>query len=935
MTLIGNRTSSTCDLAPSTPGIGPATEVIGRDEELAAIDRFLATRSTRALALQGPAGIGKTSLWSAAVARARARGRQVLCARPAAVEAHLSFSVLGDLVTNVSRQAFEGLPELHRHALAVALNRDSSAALAGPSGALAVAVLGLVRACAAEAPLLLAIDDLQWADEASAGVLVYAFRRLGVDDVCVLVSCRGEAGVPLPFGLDGALGEEALERLDLEPLSEGAIRRILHRRLDLVLSRSELHALYVASGGNPFFALELGRAGVEPDEFGFLRLPHRLTELVSAQLARLPESARETLLVVAAAAAPDLPLLVRANADDGLKAALDAGVLEVDRGCVRIAHPLLASTVWMGVDDDRRREIHRALAAAVEDTEQRAHHLAQATEPPDEEVAVLLEHAAIQARARGAPAAAADLLERSRSFIPPGDVDEWARLGALLTAVEAEAGHWDRVSEHVREAQRRLPAGPRRAAILVAAAEMQPGLDTLFRQAIEEAGDSALGLRARIGLALQAGLAGRWGESVAIASETASLARRKNERALLGVALTFAGGLKLLDSRLDGSDELAEALAIEADLGRLPTSVFESPRMWQASALLWGGDPDRARTIFADLLALASERGEDVSVFQLRQVMILTELRAGDWRTARAVGHAAVDQLELLDYPFGRPIVEGLLASIDAREGDLASARALGTDAVAALAAAGDRLWSTFAHGALLLAELSAGDAGAAVVHADAIGEFFPGAGECWWSNHQGDELEALVLAGEHERARVCARRLREAGIRLELPRFLAWAARGEALLAAAAGDLGAAEAAVEIALSQHERFTDPFERARTLLVQGNVLRRRNRRRAARVSLGEAVAELDRLGARPFADAARAELKHMGGRTASGEHTLTGAEERVARLVAAGLSNRQVAARLYVTVSTVEAALTRVYRKLEVGSRVQLARALRDEEPSD
>ena len=766
-------------------------------------------------------------------------------------------------------------------------------------------------------------------------VLVYALRRLGDADVRSVVSCRHDPGTSLPFGLEQAFDGSSLTRLALGPMSEGAIRRLLSKRLSLTLLRSELHALYAASGGNPFFAIELGRAGVDPDEFGFVHVPDRLIEFVGAQLGALPVPARETLLVVAATAEATAPLLARAGADDGLEAALAAGVIQVDRGRLRPTHPLLASAAWNNVDPDRRRAIHRVLAEAVEDTEERACHLAAAADPPNEEVSALLEAAAAAAQRRGAPAAAADLLERSLSFAPPDDLERWGCLGERLTAAHAAAGHWERVSELVREAQQRLPAGPRRAAILVTAAELQPGLDELLRQAIGEAGESPLALRARIGLALQAGLSGRWAESVSIADETASMARWTGERALLGVALTFGGGLRLLDSRLDGRDQLDEALAIEAELGGLPTSVFESPRMWQASALLWGGDPLAARAIYDDLLALASIRGDDMSMFQVRQLLGLLELRAGDWCAARNVSRTALEQVELIGYEYGRPILGTLLASIDAHEGKLVSARALGTEAVAALDASGDRLWSTYAHAALLLAELSAGDVFTALDHVEAIDARFPDGRECWWSYHQGDELEALVLAGEHDRARIRAQSLRESGRRLELPRFLAWAARGEALLESAEGDLPAAERELEIALALHQRFLHPFERARTLLVYGQVLRRANRRRAARAALGEALAEFEWLGACRFATATRDELKHVSGRAAAGPHTLTGAEEHVSHLVAEGLSNKEVAARLYVTVSTVEAALTRSYRKLGIASRSQLARALGVDERRD
>jgi DNA-binding NarL/FixJ family response regulator len=267
------------------------------------------------------------------------------------------------------------------------------------------------------------------------------------------------------------------------------------------------------------------------------------------------------------------------------------------------------------------------------------------------------------------------------------------------------------------------------------------------------------------------------------------------------------------------------------------------------------------------------------------------------------------------------------VASVEAHAGNLTRAHELGNEAVSALAAFGDRFWSNFTLASLVLTELCSGDASAALRHAAAIAERFPGR-ECWWSHHQGDEIEALVLADERERALERVAALRVAAVELELPRFLAWASRGEGLVRAAEGELEAAEAALEAAVLQHERLPNPFERGRTLLAYGHVLRRQSRRRAARAALAQALSVFEGLGARHFADATRAEMKHVGGRPPAGEHELTAAEDRVARLVARGLSNGEVAAELYLAIGTIEATLTRVYRKLGLTSRAQLASAL-------
>jgi DNA-binding CsgD family transcriptional regulator len=907
--------------------------LVGRDEELAEMERFLSGSDARALVLLGEAGIGKTTLMRAGSDAAEAQGWEVLRARPAEAESTFAFAGLRDLLEPVPARLRQRLPDVQRHALGVALAEEEVGALPVETGMVGIAVLGLLEALAEERPLLLAIDDFQWLDEETGEVVVYAFRRLA-ESSRLLVACRGEAHAPQAVGLAHAIGEESSRRLTVGPLSEGAVRRLLRLRLGLDVPRRTLHAIFDASGGNPFFALELGRSGIEVDAAGELCLPRSMQDLVASRLDLVPEPTRAALAFVAALAEPREDVLRRAGVDADLAPAFDARVLELDEGRLRFTHPHVRSTVWASVGEARRREIHRVLGRVADDVEGRAHHLAAATASPDPEIATLLEQAAAHAQARGAAAAAASLLDRARELTPAADTGRWARLAEAAAGAHARAGHFDSVEEIALEAQARLPAGPERAAILVAATEMRPGLDDLLRQAAAEAGDSAAAVRARIGLTAQTALAGRWSEAVEQAREAVAFARRHGDRELLGVSLTWLGGLECLDSRPDGERELAEALQVERQLGRrLPTSVFESPQMWMAVARLWNDDPDCARAMLCERLATAAELGDEMSAFQTTRVLVEVELRAGDWPAARRRCRLGLEQLELLRYDYGRPVLLGGLCAVDAYEGRLESARALGTEAAAALTAFGDRLWSTYALAALLLTEVCARNAEAALVHAAAIDERFPDGRECWWSYHQADAIEALVLAGLHDAALERADALRRAGAALRLPRFLAWAERGEALVRSVEGDLDAAAAALERALAHHERYALAFERARTLLAHGNVLRRMRHRHAARIALGEAVAEFERLGAAYFATAARSELQHVGGRAPAGAHQLTRAEERVARLVASGLSNKDVAAQLYVAVSTVEATLTRVYRKLGIRSRSQLARSLGERPP--
>jgi DNA-binding CsgD family transcriptional regulator len=910
-------------------------KIVGRGKELAALDAFLCGDTAGVLVLEGEAGIGKTALWRAGVQAAQRRGFEVLRSRPATAEASLTFSGLHDLLDDVPPRFQARLPEVQRRALTAALGEEAPAGSPSDASVLGVGLLRLVAAIAAEKPVLFAVDDLQWLDEATGALLVHTLRRAGEAPIRLFATCRGREGAALPFALQGAMDRTTLTRIAVGPLSEGAMRRMLRLRLGVRLSRTQAHAAYEASGGNPFFALELARAGIETDGYGTLLLPRSLYELLDMRLGDLPSATRESLLYVAALADPTPRALERAGVSDGIDHALAAGVLELDGARIRFSHPLMSSASWSTADDEKRREVHRVLAEMVEDPEQRALHLAAVREPPDIPVSRLLEDVGANALRRGAPARAAVLFDEARRLAPDHPLADWARLAALAVEAHVAAGHWDDVDELVEAAKQRLPAGPERGAILVASADLRPGLDALLRQVVSDAGETAAGVHARLGLTEQAVLAGRWSESIETATEAEALARRLGDRGLIGVALAYVGGMKLLDSRLEGIREIEASAEIEHELGGLPSSVFQSPRLWLASARLWAGAVDPARTILEDRLRIAAERGDDMSVFQLRQILILLELRAGELAAARVLVEKGLEQIETLGYEYGRPILSSARTCLAAWEGNLSRAHELGEAALAALTPVGDKLWSTYAHAALLLADVCAGDGRAGLTHAESIAQNLAGRPECWWSYHQGDELEALVLAGEHERALERVRDLRRAGQEISLARFLAWAARGEALALSAEGEHTAATASFEEALCHHDGFTGPLERARTLLGYGHVLRLGRRRSAARAALGEALDSFDRAGAARLARATRDEMAHLGGRAPADGRRLTGTEEKVARLVARGLSNRDVAAELYLSVSTVEAALTRIYRKLEVCSRSQLARLLSGEPPYD
>jgi predicted ATPase len=391
----------------------PTPAVVGRDEELGFVEEFLADveRGPTALVLSGEPGIGKTVLWEAGVAEARERYGHVLIHRSVEAEAMLSFAGLSDLIVEMFDEVAPSLAPLRRRALEVALLLAEPGDDAPDQRTLGVALLDVLRVLAQDGPVVVALDDVQWLDASSAGVLQIALRRLRDEPVGVLATLRKMPGVAAPIELERAFPEERFERLWLGPLNLGALRRLLLDRLGLDLTRPELARVQEMSGGNPFFALELGRellrTGTRLAAGQALRIPESLHELLGGRLARLPTGTGDVLLVAATQARPTVEMVVamhgsREIAQEGLVAAEREGVVELEGSRVRFIHPLLASICYEQAPPWKRRAVHRALADALNDVEDRAHHLAAAAERPDATVAAALESAAEHAAARGA-----------------------------------------------------------------------------------------------------------------------------------------------------------------------------------------------------------------------------------------------------------------------------------------------------------------------------------------------------------------------------------------------------------------------------------------------------------------------------------------------------------------------------------------------------
>lgn len=398
--------------------------VVGRGFELDELQAFLddVREGPCGLILEGEAGIGKSIVWSAGVAAAQERRYVLATCRPASQETGLAYVALGDLLEDLPGDAFQELPGPLRRALDVALLREEASGTADRR-AISVAVLTLLRSVASNGATILAVDDAQWLDGPSSAVLGFAIRRMTDEPIGILVTLR--ASSPIPLGLEEVFPDR-VRRLTVGPLDPTELHAIVRSRLIQPLTPPTVRMLHEVSGGNPFFALEIARAVIRGDQAvtgRSLPVPASLRDdLIGHSIARLPVATREVLMIAAAASHPTVHLLQRAlegsSATPQLREAIDAGILEPHHEQVRFAHPLYRESIYAAAPRSRRHALHRRLADAVDDQDERARHLALAAEGPDDEVASALEDSAKRTLARGAPDAAADLYEVAARMTP-------------------------------------------------------------------------------------------------------------------------------------------------------------------------------------------------------------------------------------------------------------------------------------------------------------------------------------------------------------------------------------------------------------------------------------------------------------------------------------------------------------------------------------
>jgi DNA-binding CsgD family transcriptional regulator len=912
--------------------VGP---VVGRRAELDAARQLLGDLSNGPahLVFEGPAGIGKSTVWAAAVGLAKSEGATVLVSRPATGDAAVPWAGLSDLLGTIASDAIGGLPEPQRRAVEVALARREPETTPLDELGVRLGTRAILQALASERPVVVAIDDAQWLDAASAGVLAFALKRVEPARVGLVAAQRVAAGDPLAesesaegpqSALLSALQDSGLTKVRVGPLDDDALRAVVRDHVVAGASRSVVDDICRVSGGNPLYAIELARSGD-------LRAATGIRSVVEARMAALSERARDVAFAVAVAgpvAWPDLQALVETPITDrDLDHAVRAGFLATSAGRVAFSHPLLEAIVYEAAAEPTRQRLHEAYAARFPDSDETPRHLAAATTSPAPDVARLLDVAADRARRRGAPRVAADLYTEAARLTPADDSDALDRReieAALASFAAGDAAVARGMLESVAErgGSRRAEALQRLAGVIWAAEGDRPGMEA-FQRALPAAVDQpAIEGDIHDNLAWLVCWAGDMPKAYEHVQTARRIAERLGDPALLARVLDKYGQIEFQTGRSTGLEASAQAIEYEASIGPAGEAALN-----RLVILMWSDRLTEAREALDAALGQARAEGNVRLRQDLINVLGITEYRAGSWTVARerideALGYAVA-------FGFG---TEGILrtrALVDVGEGNSDSALATVAETLPKARENGD-VWAVIRYLAIAGgAHLALGDVAAA---ADALDEAWTlceqvGVEEPGIFRVGADAVEALVAAGRLDRAEAVLARFEGQSKAVARPWGIATAARGSALLEAARGNLEAALERSEDAVLLSESLLQPIELGRAQLVAGTVERRAGRRSEARAHLVSAIEAFERLGASTWRARAEAELGRISGRAPS-TGALTPTEERVAALVGEGLTNHEVAARLFVTVRTVETNLTRIYQKLGVRSRTELSRQL-------
>jgi DNA-binding CsgD family transcriptional regulator len=913
------------------PGLTKA--LVGRSRDLALIGAFLDRGGTggEALLLSGEPGVGKTALLNAAADAASEAGTWVLRAAGVEFEADMPFSGLHQALLPVCEE-FPQLSVTHRDALNVALGFGEGPA---PDRLLVSnATLTVLRRVAAARPVLVVVDDLPWLDRASAVVLGFVARRLAGSRVGFLAASRSEQ--------ESFFGRAGLPEHQLAPLDDEAASGLVSARFPALARRIRQRVLAEA-GGNPLALLELSAAssGSQPAGLaglpGVLPLSRRLQAMFASRVTELPAGARWLLLLMALDGTGDLRVLEAAAARphglDDLAAAEQARLAYVDQRIHRLAfrHPLIRSAVVELSAHDERRRAHAELAGLLADQPDRqAWHLAEAAVGPDEHVASLLEQAAYRILRRGDAVGAVAALTRASELSPPGAgrarrLAEAAFMGADVT------GELRTASQLVTDARLADPdlSGSLQAAVTAAFVLIngEGDFDTAHRLLAGAIGsaagrpkvsDNALG-EALYTLMLLCVFGGRtelWApfhDALARLTPSAHAPLYLIYKIIADPVHTAAEALGQLDAAIEG-------LAGDAD----PTRIVRIAGAAGFVDRLAAGRPALWRVVRD-----GREGGAVASGINALMLLALDGFRTGQWDQAQQLADEGVELSETHGYRLMTCVGRHVQALLAAGRGDYDTTRTLTDEMIQWAAPRRARALLTYAWQARGLAALGRGDFEEAYQQATAISPAGTLAPHVLNALHVPmDLVEAAVRTGRRAEAAAHVAAMRDAGIAALSPR-LALLASGSAAIAAPDDSApGLFEEALAIPGVEHW----PFDLARVQLVYGERLRRAQATTRSRLHLTAALETFERLGARPWADRAASELRATGlarPRAGPRDHvSLTPQEHEIAMLAAAGLSNKQIGQRLFLSPRTVGGHLHRIFPKLGITSRAALHAAL-------
>jgi DNA-binding CsgD family transcriptional regulator len=970
--------------------VGTETKLTGRAQELARIQGALDALeggAARLLAVAGEPGIGKTRLLAELRSQAAARGHTVLAGRSTEFEGEAPFGTLiealDDFLASFGARRLRSIGERLPHLTNVfpAFGRVAEA-----QGSPAVeryrhhrAIRALLDELAAKAPLALVLDDAHWADAASVEAIAYLLRRPPVAPVLLVISYRsGQAPPILLDALEAALRETRAERLLLGPLSEQQAAALLAGETDAERRRQ----IYLQGGGNPFYMEQLmraqtsaahqtpathfaagdGKAGISG------QIPAAVVASLEQELRHLSSRARAMLEGAAVAGEPFEPELAAEAA--GLSAGLALELLDELLACdcvrseavprrFRFRHPIVRHAVYDSISPGRRLAAHERVARALRrlgaPAAARAHHVALSARPGDEDAIAVLEGAAAQVAA-SAPASAAQWLAVALSLLPSGESGHQLALLSSLAQAQAAAGSLTAAHETLLQIIGGLPAdsdsGWSQAVAALASVELALGRHSGARRRLESALEALPDQHAPqavpllVALAMDVSYQGEFtrgtqaGVRALGAAAGGDPALRALARSVLAVMLELQGDLEIERARECATEAAAEfdALSDEQLAGQLDLPYYLGlgetllERFEDAAGHLGRG------------IAVAMACGNSQFIVSTRAFHAYCLLYLGRLEDALRVAEEAVETGRLLRVPavsaWALSVAASAWSAVDARE-----ALRLGEEALAVLDEVDDSMMADTTHGHFAVVCANAGQHERCIEHmllagAPGFERFGEPGRRCLWA-------EALVRAtlalGQLEEAREWALRGERFAAGLGLPVAEAAVQRARALVVLAEGDPHAAAGLALAAAESAGRHGAPIEAARSRAVAGRALAGAGQRERAVEELRAARAELTRCGARRLEQEIARELRALGAsapatvsrrRGDSGTTQLSRREREVASLVAAGHSNPEIAAVLYLSPKTVEGHMRRIFEKLGVSSRAQVAATVAREESS-